>query len=93
MKPLPANARKKVRFELSEEPGSRVFVAGTFNNWDPTATPLKVNPNSGHYKAVLRVPTGTHEYKFVVDGVWCMDPKSEEWVPDGYESLNSVLHA
>ena len=41
MKPLPAEREKKVRFELAAEPGSQVFVAGTFNNWNPTANPLK----------------------------------------------------
>jgi hypothetical protein len=38
---LPADTGKKVLFELPAEPGSQVFVAGTFNNWNPTANPLK----------------------------------------------------
>ena len=92
MKPLTKETRKRVRFELSAEPGSQVFVAGTFNNWNPTANPLKDNPDSRHFKAALRVPIGTHEYKFVVNGVWHMDPKCREWVLNGYGSLNSVLH-
>jgi len=62
-----------VRFELSGEPGSHVSVTGTFNNWNPTANPLKGNPGSGHFKAAVRVPTGTHEYKSVVNGVWSVD--------------------
>ena len=89
---LPAGAGKRVRFELSAKPGSRVFVAGTFNNWNPTANPLKDNPDSGHFKAALRVPAGAHEYKFVVNGVWTMDPKCVDWAPNGYGALNSVLY-
>jgi 1,4-alpha-glucan branching enzyme len=92
MKLLPAETERNVRFELSAEPGSQVFVAGTFNNWNPTANPLKDNPDSGHFKAVVRVPTGTHEYKFVVNGVWTADPECPDWAPSGCGSLNSVLH-
>ena len=83
--------RKSVQFELSAEPGSEVFVAGTFNNWNPGANPLKDNLDSGLFKAALRVPKGTHEYKFVVNGAWAMDPKCASGAPSGYGSLNSVL--
>jgi len=97
MKLRPAGTSKRVRFELSAEPGSQVFVAGTFNNWNPTANQLTANPlkdkqDSGTYKTALRVPTGTHEYKFVVNGVWHTDPRCQERVLSGYASLNSVLH-
>ena len=83
---------RKVRFECSAEPGSQVYVAGTFNKWDPKANPLKDNPESGPYKALLSLPEGMHEYKFIVNGTWFSDPKCPDWVPDGCGSLNSVLH-
>lgn len=83
---------KEVQFELTVEPGSQVFVTGTFNNWSLTANPLKDNPGSGHCKATLDIPPGTHEYKFIVNGTWIIDPACEEWVPNAYGSLNSVLH-
>lgn len=84
--------QKKAHFELSVEPGNQVFVAGTFNNWNPTAKAMKDNPGSGHCKATLLIPKGRHEYKFVVNGVWRMDPSCEECAPNGCGSLNSVLH-
>ena len=93
MKLLTANIERNVRFDLSVEPGSRVFVAGTFNNWDPAAHPLKDNPGSGHCKATLRIPPGRHEYKFVVNGAWMLDPNGTDWAPDGHGTMNSVLHA
>ena len=92
MKLRSADIRKKVRFKLSAEPKSQVFVAGTFNNWSPTANPLKDNLDRGYFKATLSLPRGTHEYKFVVNGVWRTDPKCREWILNGYGSLNSVLH-
>lgn len=91
MKLLAKKPGKIVRFELSAGPGNQVFVAGTFNNWNPMANPMKDNPDSGHYKASVRIPAGTHEYKFVVNGIWTVDPKCEDWAPNGSGSLNSVL--
>jgi 1,4-alpha-glucan branching enzyme len=88
---VPKASARDVRFELAAGPGSKVFVAGTFNGWDPTVNPLKDNPDSGHFKATLCVPKGIHEYKFVVDGAWIADPNCPETVPDGHGSINSVL--
>lgn len=92
MKLLPETIERRVQFDLSVQPGSRVFVAGTFNNWNPTVHQLKDNPGSGHCKATLRIPPGRHEYKFVVNGEWVADPKCPEWVPNDQGSLNSVVH-
>jgi len=82
---------KKVSFQIKAEPGSAVFVAGTFNQWDPTQYRLRDNPDSGEYKIKLTVPPGRHESKFVVNGVWCADPNCLDWVPNSQGSLNSVL--
>ena len=82
----------QVQFELTADPGSQVFVAGTFNNWDPTANPMKDNPDSGNFKATLPIPAGTHEYKFVVNGAWTMDPQGKHWAPNVFGSLNNVIH-
>ena len=92
MKRKSARSRKDVQFELSVEPGQEVFVAGKFNNWNPTANPMQDNPGSGHCKATVSVPAGRHEYKFVVNGVWTIDSNCADWVPNGCGSLNSVLH-
>ena len=92
MKSLIAKNGKKVQFKMSASPGSRVFVAGTFNQWEPTANPLSDTSGCGEFKASLLIPKGTHEYKFIVNGVWIMDPKSVEWSTNACGSLNNVLH-
>jgi 1,4-alpha-glucan branching enzyme len=89
--PLEPNPR--VSFQFAAEPGSAVFVAGTFNNWDPTVTQLTDSPDGGQFKTSVRVTAGKHEYKFVVDGVWCVDPNCADWRSNGHGTLNSVLHA
>ena len=55
-------ACKKVEFQLAATPGSKVSVAGTFNNWDPEKNPMKDNPENGLYKTVIAIPPGRHEY-------------------------------
>jgi len=90
MKQTPAG-RKMVLFKLSAEPGSKIFVAGTFNNWNPTDLPLKDNPRNGDYRASVPLGTGKHQYKFVINGKWCKDPGCKEAAPDGYGAMNSVV--
>ncbi len=84
-------AGKKVRFELEAEPGSKAFVAGTFNNWDPTKTPMKQQPRSGTFARTVVLSRGRHEYKFVVNDTWRADPRCPEWVLNDCGSMNSVL--
>jgi 1,4-alpha-glucan branching enzyme len=80
---------KLVHFELMAEPGSKVFLAGTFNDWDPTQ--IELAESNGVYSASVLVPVGRHEYKFVINGVWTADPRCPEWVPNALGTLNSVL--
>jgi hypothetical protein len=81
---------KTVVFELTERPGCDVFVAGTFNGWDPGKTRLKPT-GDGLYRASVRVPKGKHEYKFVIDGTWITDPACSQCVSNDLGTLNSVL--
>lgn len=47
----------------------RVTVAGTFNGWNANASEMTPT-GGGVFQTTMRVPTGMHEYKFVVDGQW-----------------------
>lgn len=55
-------------------PGVReLYVAGSFNNWDQSTTPMLKGLN-GRWEVELRLPRGRYEYKFVADGEWCCEP-------------------
>lgn len=82
---------KKVRFELVTHPGREVFVAGSFNSWDPEQQPLKPHSKTGAYVATVTLPAGTYEYKFVVDGNWQIDPLNPSLIPNGAGSMNNCL--
>ena len=84
-----AAAKKAVTFTLRAEPGKKVFLAGTFNGWDPAAK--QMSAKKGVYSTSLRLEPGKYEYKFVVDGTWCADPECLDCVPNDQGTLNSVI--
>lgn len=85
------SARKRVTFSVKAKPGVEVYVAGSFNGWDPRKHRLTCEGEEGVYSSRILVPKGRHEYKFVIDGVWCVDPECPDWAPNAYGSLNSVI--
>lgn len=90
-KPRSKTGRRRVRFAFRADPGSRVCVAGTFNGWDPDKTVLRDRTGRGEYVRQVLLDPGRYEYKFVVNGVWCVDPENPHWVPNEFGTLNSVL--
>lgn len=81
---------KQTTFKVKAIPGAEVFLAGSFNNWDPSKTRMKQN-GDGSYAVKVRIPPGKHEYKFLVNGTWQVDPDCGQWVSNGFGSLNSVI--
>lgn len=67
----------------------QVFVAGTFNDWNPNGTPMHKIAD-GTWKVTLKLPTGSYEYKFIVDGRWVCEPGADEYDPGLGNSLNHV---
>lgn len=82
---------KAVRFEIHAPQDSKVYIAGTFNNWDPTSHPLEYRPDKGTFRAYILLKEGTYEYKFVVNGVWQEDEMCPERVTDENGNINSVI--
>jgi hypothetical protein len=74
-------------------PGARsVHVVGSFNDWAPVSIPLEERDHDGIWRAAVVLPTGTHEYMFVVDGErWVVDPLAGRFVADDFGRENSLL--
>ncbi len=68
-----------------------VQLAGDFNNWQPTATPMERVGDSGVWQAKIKLPAGTYRYRLVVDGQWQQDPYNERTEMNPYGDLNSVV--
>ena len=80
----------QVVLELVNPAAKQVFVAGSFNNWQPEQTPL-VAAGNGRWTGDLKVAPGLYEYLFVVDGQWLPDPKATQSVENPFGGRNSVL--
>ncbi len=81
---------QKISFQLKgHENATQVYLAGSFNNWNPKATPLKKSRNGWTLEQEL--PPGKHFYKFVVDGNWILDPGNQLQENDGRGNSNSVV--
>lgn len=66
-------------------------VAGTFNNWDQSKTPMRRDGSDSIWKVSLPLKPGRYEYRFVVDGQWISDPNARESAINDFGSTNSVL--
>ena len=83
---------QRVAFSVRAEAGSKVFLAGSFNDWDPTEKELVDKKGDGTFTVTVMLPPGDHQYKFVIDGTWCADPENPDWQPNDHGTLNSVKH-
>ncbi len=82
---VPATPGKmwKVEFSIRAPNASTVYLAGEFNKFSPTATPMRKRPN-GDWVVGMELKTGTYKYKFLVDGKWMSDPDNPEHTNDEY---------
>jgi 1,4-alpha-glucan branching enzyme len=85
-----SGAKVRVTFELPDD-GPAVGVAGDFNGWDPTTTPLK--RRLGARKASVVLDTG-RRYSFRYhdsEGTWFNDPQAHTFELNQFGDENSVI--
>ena len=70
-------ARHETFFVCDALSAHTVFLAGSFNEWSPNATPMD-RDRKGRSSAFLELPPGDHEHQYVVDGSWTTDPTLPE---------------
>jgi|SRR5579883_180386 1,4-alpha-glucan branching enzyme len=91
---------KRVEIFCFAPDAQQVFLAGTFNEWDPSRATMSKG-EGGIWRVTLRLPIGSYEYKFVVDGKWVCEPGVDErdpklvgspdYVPNVYGTMNRKL--
>ncbi|HTL38317.1 MAG TPA: alpha/beta hydrolase-fold protein [Kofleriaceae bacterium] len=90
MGPLWADGRALFRTQ------SPTHVAGTFNDWSPTALETKAFCGSSLVLGVGPVPSGFHTYKLVSGNTWTLDPLDPAFAYDDFsgnpDGKNSVLN-
>lgn len=87
----------RTTFSCSREDAREIFLAGTFNGWNPEATPMK-RATGGEWTASLELVPGHYEFKFVADGEWTCEPecqpgspRCEKCVPNAFGTMNCTL--
>ena len=88
-KPATSETRPVV-FHFNDPQASAVAIAGTFNEWHPSATPM-VPLGQGRWAKTLELRPGTYEYLFVVDGRWVPDPGSAVTVTNPFGGINCCV--
>ncbi|MFZ0035628.1 MAG: AAA family ATPase [Sedimentisphaerales bacterium] len=68
-----------------------VQIAGDFNNWQPSKSPLQKVGNSGVWQTKIKLPAGKYRYRLVVDGHWQQDPYNETTESNPFGGFNSVV--
>jgi len=81
----------EVTFELSSQISSgTVFLAGKFNGWDQTDTPL--GDVGALRRVVIVLPSGRrYAFRYFADGSWFNDPEADDYEPNEFGGLNGVL--
>jgi hypothetical protein len=79
-----------VRFELFAPEARAVFLAGSFNQWSRSATPM-TRLGECNWVKELSLSPGYYEYQFVVDGRWTPDLKAADEMPNPFGGFNSVV--
>ena len=79
-----------VHLEFHNNNAQAVCIAGTFNDWNPTTTPM-LTTGPGQWIKELALSPGIYEYQYVVDGRWINDPQAVKSTPNPYGGRNSVL--
>lgn len=85
------DGRFEVTFSYRRKSAAKsVYLAGTFNEWKPTAHKMDGPDAEGRFSTRLKLKEGRYEYKFVLDGQkWKADP--ENILRAGFHQ-NSVLY-
>ncbi|MCM8801240.1 MAG: glycogen-binding domain-containing protein [Candidatus Omnitrophica bacterium] len=77
-------------FKIYAPQAKKVYLAGSFNNWNPKTISAKKD-KSGNWTAKVDLRPGRYEYKFIVDGNWTVDPCASAYVTNNFGTQNSVI--
>lgn len=79
-----------VRIGYFQPDAREVYVAGTFNDWEPRETPL-TRDSFGDWAVELSLPPGEHRYRLVVDGEWTDDPSAQRMEANPFGGFDAVI--
>jgi hypothetical protein len=88
--PASACALQRIELHFFHEQALEVWVAGSFNDWQPEMNPM-VSDGNGNWWTELFLAPGIYEYRYVVDDLWVTDPFAARFVINPYGDVNGIL--
>ena len=89
----PIVGESSVTFNYGDDSATSVSVAGSFNGWSATATPMTKNDEGVWTATVDGLEAGEYQYKFVVNGdTWMLDPMNGNVVTEADGNQNSAFY-
>lgn len=80
-----------ILFVQPQQSARQISVAGDFNNWSPSATPLNKDEALGVWQTCIPIPPGRYRYRVVIDGQWKHDQYNSSIETNPFGELNSIL--
>jgi len=85
----------KVTFKLDSDlvnSANKANLTGDFNNWDVKSLPMK-KLKSGEFTAALDLEKGKeYQFRYLIDDhVWLNEKEADKYVPNQFQSENSVV--
>src|SRR5207302_11266074 len=81
---------RQVEFVYWNRSAKNVFLAGNFNGWNTSSTPMHA-AGKGEWQVQVALKPGRYQYKFIADGHWTQDPATNDSAPDLFGGKNSVI--
>jgi 1,4-alpha-glucan branching enzyme len=82
--------KQKQTFSFKAPTAQTVLLAGDFTRWLRKPIPLH-KQRDGVWRATTLLPTGTYQYRFLVDGEWRDDPECKVHVQNPFGTQNDVI--
>lgn len=82
---------KRVEFQLHAPAATAVKLAGDFTEWELRAIEM-MHSADGVWFTVVPLAPGSYSYRFIVDGEWRDDPRTERRVPNPFGTQNAIIH-
>jgi 1,4-alpha-glucan branching enzyme len=85
-----AATKQQIEFTFRAPEAKKIFIAGTFNDWNTKSMPMKKSKD-GTWRIMVKLSPGRYEYKYFVDGTWAQDIPGAELAPNSFGTNNYVI--
>ncbi len=83
--------KRKKQFRFHAPHAATVKIVGTFNNWNPSDVAVMDRGDDGFWTKSIHLTQGSHQYRFLVDGIWVTDEDNPNSVVNAFGEKNSII--